>query len=161
MAKVATKSLDLEKGTVEFVFEGSDPIIVALKDFTEETQLHAALHGLSQKLGDSYASAKGVVADAKAMFEAVLHQLKNGDWRAARGEGEAKPRTTELAMAIARIQNKGVEEVAANLLKATEDQLKTLRSNERVKAVIQVLRAEKAAIKLAKLDESGEDDLNI
>lgn len=159
MAKVASKVLDFETQAVEFAFEGdADPIVVKLADFSSDVQLHFALHGISQKLGDAYSSAKGVVADAKGMFENALKQLTAGDWRAARGEGDAKPRTTELAEAVARIKGQELSVVQTALAAATDEQKKTLRSNERVKATIAVIRAEKAQAKLAKLDKAGADE---
>jgi hypothetical protein len=84
------------------------------------------LHGLNQKLGDSIASIKGKLAKERgcetkevpdadvlpAAIEALNDlwtQLKNNDWRAARGEGESKPRIGEVATALARLQNIAVE----------------------------------------------------
>ena len=157
MATVATKVLDFEANGVEFTFVGSEPILIKLADFSEEVQQHFALHGISQKLGDSYSSAKGVVADALTFFNQTLEQLRKGDWRAARGEGESKPRTTELAAALARIKNEDVEVIAKQLLALTDDQRKAFRSNERVKAVISLIRAEKAQAKLDKMDDEGDE----
>jgi hypothetical protein len=158
MASIAVKVLDLEDNAVEFTFTGQEPILVKASDFSADVQAHFMLHGMSQKLGDSYSSAKGDVAVAMESFKSCLEQLKNGDWRAARGEGEAKPRTTELASAVARI--KGVEvSVAAQAISAMpEEQRKALRSNDRVKATIALLRAEKAQ---AKLDKMEDDDIGI
>lgn len=160
MASIATKALDFDNKAVEFTFAGEEtPTLVSLADFPEEIQLHLALHGLSQKLGDSYASAKGEVVKAKELFSAVIAQLTSGEWRAARGEGEAKPRSTELVEALARIKNLAVADVAKALAAYDKDKLKTLRSNGRVKAVIAVIRAEKAQAKLAKLDtDAGDTD---
>lgn len=159
MASIASKVLDFDSEAVEFTFQGMEPLAVALKDFSPEVQLHLALHGLSQKLGDSYSSAKGIVADAKVSFDQCLAQLKAGDWRASRGEGDSKPRTTELAAAVARIKGIEIAEAAKLLEAMDDDQRKTLRSNDRVKAVITVLRAEKAQSKLDKMDDG--DDLGI
>lgn len=162
MAKVASKVLDFESKGVEFEFTGKEPRLVKLEDFSPEIQLHFALHGMSQKLGDAYSSSKGDVDAAEKMFNDTLAQLVAGDWRAARGEGESKPRTTELADAIARIKGVDVAVVQEGLKTATEEQLKTMRSNERVKATIAIIRAEKAQARLAKLDaEGGGDDLGI
>lgn len=157
-SKIATKVLDFDASSVEFTFEGKEPRNITLASFSQEIQLHFALHGMSQKLGDSYSSAKGDVAVAEAAFDQTLAQLNAGEWRAARGEGDAKPRTTELAAAIARIKNVPVEDVVAKLAASTDEERKTLRSNERVKATIAVLRAEKAQERLAKLDAAGEGD---
>jgi hypothetical protein len=138
------------------------PRLVRLEDFSPDIQLHLALHGLSQKLGDAYSSSKGDVDAAEKMFNDALAQLTAGEWRAARGEGESKPRTTELAEAIARIKGVDVAVVQEGLKTATEEQLKTMRSNERVKATIAIIRAEKAQRKLeelAKQGDAGDDGL--
>jgi hypothetical protein len=161
MAVIATKALDFDTSSVEFNFSDGTVESVALADFPEDIQAHFALHGISQKLGDSYASSKGDVAVAKASFASAVALLKGGEWRAGRAEGDAKPRTTELAEAIARIKGKTVAEIVTFLSTASEEQRKTLRSNDRVKAVIAVLRAEKAQARLAKLDADGVDDLVI
>lgn len=158
MATIATKVLDFDDKAVEFTFKDKEPIAVRLEDFSPEVQLHFALHGMSQKFGDSYSSAKGDVEVAMKSFNATLEQLKAGDWRAARGEGDAKPRTTELAAALARIKGIDVAEVAKALDAMPEEKRKELRSNDRVKATIAVLRAEKAQ---AKLDKLGEDDVDL
>lgn len=161
MATIATKTLDFETLGVEFAFKDAEPILVKLEDFPEDVQKHFALHGISQKLGDSYSSAKGDVAVAQTAFAATLEQLRNGEWRAARGEGESRPRSTELAAAIARIKGQPLEEVVANLASATDEQKKALRANERVKATIAVIRAEKAQAKLAAMEGEGAGDLGI
>jgi len=164
MASIASKALDFDLSAVEFSFEGKEPILVNLKDFSPEVQLHFALHGISQKLGDSYSSAKGDVEVAYASFQQTLQQLADGEWRAARSEGDAKPRTTELAEALARIKGQDVVEVTTALSALDKEKLKSLRSNDRVKAVIAVIRAEKAQAKLAASDKlgrgRGEDSLD-
>ncbi|HYE38141.1 hypothetical protein [Methylocaldum sp.] len=158
MAKVASKVLDFESKGVEFEFAGKEPQLVRLEDFSPDIQLHFALHGMSQKLGDAYSASKGDVDVAQGLFTDTLNQLKNGEWRAARGEGDSKPRTTELADALARIKGLPVAEVQAALKDATDEQLKTMRSNERVKATIAVIRAEKAQARLEKLAAEGDID---
>lgn len=158
MSKVATKVLDLDNASVEFTFEGSEaPVVVKLGDFSEDMQLQFALYGISQKLGDSYSGSKGDSVKAYELFNGTLTELSAGNWRASRGEGEAKPRTTELAEAIARIQSRPLADVTAALAAASDDQRKTLRSNERVKATIAVIRAEKAQARMEKLGDVAED----
>lgn len=161
MAKVAKKTLDFENKGVEFEFEGQEPVFVALSDLSPEIQLHSALHGISQKLGDAYSSSKGIVADARAMFDQALDQLKKGEWRAARGEGESKPRTTELVAAVARIKNVAIEDVQKAINEMSEEDIKRVRSNDRVKAVIQIIRAEKAAAKLEDLAKDEKSDFEL
>ena len=158
MATIATKVLDQEDIAVEFTFTGQEPILVKASDFSPEIQTHFMLHGISQKVGDSYSGAKGDIAGAMASFAACLEQLKAGDWRASRGEGESKPRTTELASAVARIKGVEVEVAAEAIAGMEEDARKALRSNERVKATIALIRAEKAQ---AKLDAMEDTDIGL
>lgn len=153
MAKIAEKALDLDSKSVEFTFADGTVLAVSLGELSADIQLHLALHGIGQKVGDAYSGAKGDVAVAKASAQAVIDQLKSGEWRAARGEGEAKPRVGELAEAIARIKGVAVEEVAKSLAGASDEQRKALRANDRVKAIIQVIRAEKAQKKLENMDD--------
>ena len=155
MAKIADKTLDFDSKAVDFAFADETTVTIALADFPADIQLHLALHGISQKCGDSYSGAKGDVAAAKKMFDDTLAQLVAGEWRQARGEGESKPRVTELAEAIARIKNVDVEVVKASLDAATDEQRKALRSNDRVKAIIAIIRAEKAQKKLAEMKDDG------
>lgn len=158
MATVAKKELDLDTKAVDFTFADNEVITIKLEDFTPEVALHFALHGISQKFGDSYSSVKGDVVKAKEAVQVLLAQLRAGDWRAARGEGESKPRVGELAEAIARIKNLPVDQVSKSLEAATDDERKALRSNDRVKAVIAIIRAEKAQKKLDEMKDDGSLD---
>lgn len=158
--QVAKKDYDAETATFSIVFANGHSVEVALADLPQEIQLNLALHGLSQKLGDSYASVKGDVKAAVEKFTATLVQLKAGEW-AAKREGEGSSKVTELAEAIARI--KGVEVAVANAAvgKATEDQIKGWKANAKVKAVIAEIRAEKAAKRASKADEKEEIQIDL
>lgn len=158
--QVAKKDYDAETATFSIVFADGTSHEVALSDLPQEIQLNLALHGLSQKLGDSYASVKGDVAAAKEKFSTTLKQLMAGEW-AAKREGEGSSKVTELAEAIARI--KGVEVAVANAAvgKATDDQIKGWKANAKVKAVIAEIRAEKAAKRAQKADANSEVDIDL
>lgn len=158
--QVAKKDYDSETATFSIVFADGTSHEVALSDLPQEIQLNLALHGLSQKLGDSYASVKGDVNAAKEKFAATLKQLLAGEW-AAKREGEGSSKVTELAEAIARI--KGVEVSVANAAvgKATDDQIKGWKANAKVKAVIAEIRAEKAAKRASKAEGDGELQIDL
>lgn len=157
MAKFCEKTLDLDTQTVEFTFESGDTRVLDLTRVPEETKLHLMLHGASQKGGDSYASAKGNTAEALTALDKVIDNLYAGLWTAGRGDGVAKPRTTELAEALARIKGVELGVASAAVTNADEEQRKTWRGHSKVKAVIAQIRAEKAAAKLAKSDEEDID----
>jgi hypothetical protein len=158
MAKFCEKQYDVDSLTVEFTFSDGTTRSYALRELPEEIQQRLMIHGALQKGGDSYASVKGNVSEGVASLDKVFENLSGGRWTAGREEGEAKPRTTELAEAFSRIKGVSIEEAQAAVEAATEDQRKNLRKHDRVKAVIAQIRAEKAAAKLAK---SGAEDVDL
>jgi hypothetical protein len=115
------------------------------------------MHGASQKLGDSYASAKGSVADGVASLKRTIDTLTSGNWTAGRSDGETKPRTTELAQALAEIKGVDIATAQAAVENADEDKRKAWRGHPKVKAVIASIRAAKAAAKLAKAEDEDVD----
>lgn len=156
--RFCSKEYDVETGLMSFTFQDGQVVECNLTDFSADIQKQLSLHGLSQKGGDSFAGAKGNVAEAVKSVSDVIEQLKAGVWRAAPGEGESRPRLGELAGAIARI--KGVEyDVAFKAVEAaTDEQRKTWRGNVKVKAVIAQIRSEEAA---KALEGAAEQEINI
>lgn len=140
--KFAKKEYDLDTSELSITFGNGQELAFALSDLSPEIQKQLALHGLSQKLGDSYAGVKGNFAEAINNVNSVFASLKSGDWSTA-GE-EARPRLAELAEAIASIKKVPIEKAMAAVEKATDDQRKGWRSNAQVKAAIAQNRAVKA-----------------
>ncbi len=158
MAVVCKKTQDLETQSVDFEFTGDEePITISVADFSPEIVQQFTLHGIAAKLGDAYSGSKGDVDRAKALFNSALTMVLAGDWRASRGDGESKPRLTELVSALARI--KGIELADAQSLvdALDDDKKKALRSHSRIKAVIQTIRGEKAQAKLDSMEGEALD----
>jgi hypothetical protein len=153
--KVAEKDYNEEDKTFSIAFADGTSAEVELEKLPANIVTLLALHGLSQKLGDSYASVKGDVAAAKAKFEAVLAQLLAGEWKKAREAGEGGSKVTELAYAIAKFKGASIEKAMAVVAKASPEQLKGWRANPKLKAIIAEYRAEKAAERAAKADEKA------
>ena len=145
-------------GDCHWTFSDGVELSINVFELPERMQKFLTVHGAMQKGGDSYAGVKGNLADGKANLQEVLDNLKADIWRAARGEGESRPRLGELAEAIARIKAVPVEQALAAVEKATDDQRKSWRGNAKVKSVIAQIRAEVAA---KALEESAEKDLEI
>ena len=104
------------------------------------------MHGLSQKLGDSYAGAD--IAESFGRCSAVAGDLKDGNWStrvAASG-----PRTTQLAEALAAATGKTLEEAAAKLETLDEEGKKGLRAHPQIKVQLAEIKAKKAAEAAAK-----------
>lgn len=150
--KVAEKSYDEEDKTFSIVFADGATAEVKLESLPANIVTLLALHGLSQKLGDSYASVKGDVGEAKKKFEAVLNQLINGEWKKAREGGEGGAKVTELAEAIARYKGADIEKANAVVAKASAEQQKQWKANPKIKALIAEIRAEKAAKRAAEAE---------
>lgn len=145
--KVADKDYDETTGTFSIVFSNGKSAEITLDSLPGNIQKMLALHGLSQKLGDSYASVKGNVEEAMQRFEAVVTQLQSGEWRKTRAEGnnEGSGKVTELAAAIARFRDAPIEKANAVVAKASPEQKKAWQANAQIKAIIATIRAEKAA----------------
>lgn len=145
---------------------GGETIEFDTNDLSEEMRTTLLLHGLNQKLGDACASIKGAIARAttratqdipdeevkpKALeaLRELWAQLVAGDWRAARGEGEAKPRIGEVALAISRLQSIGIEEAQALVAQVDKEKLAKWRAHPQMKLAIAQIRQEKAQARLA------------
>ena len=64
--------------------------VVKVSDFSTDIRDGAMLHGLNQALGDAFAGASGIVADAIADFDARLATLMSGVWTSRTGGAGAR-----------------------------------------------------------------------
>lgn len=156
--KFAKKEYDLDTQVGSFAFGNGTTLELDTKEYSEAIRTQLMLHGLMQKAGDSYAGVKGNFAEAIANVKDVHEQLKAGNWKAAPGEGDARPRLAELAEAIARLKSVPLEKATAAVEAASDEDRKAWRSNAKVKHAIAQIRAEKAA---EALKDAGDGDLNI
>lgn len=129
---------------VDFIEDDKVLLSVDVKDLNKEILQNLALHGLSQKIGDSYAGVKNT-DEAMEKAGAVVDRLKAGDWKAARTA--ASPKSTQLAEALAEAYGKTLEEAVAALSKLDDDQKKAVRKDAKVKAALERIKAENAAKK--------------
>lgn len=146
---MAKKTTDIEARTVAFDFDdGEASIVIEYDKLSDAMKIHAGLHGISQKGGDSYASAKKTCAEtgadpvewSRAQCEQVQTQLYNDDWTVrVAGAGT----TTDLAVAF--------EEVTSETLSPDldADQKKALRAHPQIKAVLDRIKLERQARKAA------------
>ena len=163
---MAKKQVSLEEGTVTFDFEdGKDKVAFSLDDMSDDIIRALALHGASQKIGDSYASAKkvseetGVDANewSRSQAESVIKQLTDGDWT-VRTPGAGG--VTDLAKALAEATGSTVEAAVERLTDASDDEKKGLRKHPAIAAILARIRRERAEAKekeLAGKSDSGPD----
>lgn len=144
--EIAKKTVDVENGTVTIAFaDGGDPIVTHLSKVPESNVVRLALHGMSQKEGDSYAGAESI-ADAREAVLGVQEMLYSGEW-STRAPGE--PRVAVLAEALARATGRTVEEAKAALSAMDEDTRKAVSAHPGVKKARAEMALEKANAELA------------
>lgn len=144
-----------EGTTVSFKFGDGTTLSLDVSNLDENIQNELMMHGALQKIGDSYAGAAGDYEFAKKNAQKVIDNLLGGLWKAAREGGEGKPKTGELAAAVARIKSIEVADAQAIVDTLSDEQVKALRAKASVKAAIAAIRAEKAAEKAAKATDEG------
>jgi hypothetical protein len=150
--KMPKKIVDIENKLVTIEFENGEKRSLALSELNEATIVRAALHGLSQKMGDSYAGAKDEpdpVAFSIASVDDVRKALLNGDWRAAT-TGTGGSRVSDLAKAVAQVTGKPLEEVVETLAEMSDEQKKPIKDNPHVKAALAQIKAAAAAERATK-----------
>lgn len=148
------KTVDLDAGTVKFTFSDDDVITFDLADLDAKGVKRSALHGISQKGGDSYAGVK-TVDEAKKILITTLSAVEKGDWT-TRTPGE--PRTIVLVAALARAAGKTEEEAQAvidEIKNAVDSDMTEEENADRVKETLKALNND-PAIKKAKLDIASE-----
>lgn len=151
---MAKKIVSVETKSVTFDFGDSGSSVFDLSKVSAEMLTQLALHGASQKGGDSYASAKSATEGtdmspedwAKSQVDGVIEQLYNDDWSVRRAGGAGS--ITDLARALSEVMD-DVDEAAAaaRLTDASKEDKAALRAHPQVKAVLERLRAERAMAK--------------
>lgn len=97
-----------EAVALRFAFANGTSHDIALTDLPSNIIDAAAWHGISQKLGDAYAGAKGDADEAVEAFETLIERLKLGEWVKAREGGGPRPSMVVDAI-VAALQDNGEE----------------------------------------------------
>lgn len=150
MTSFCKKVVDTEKGLITFTFDDKEPPIVFSIAKAEKVTVELAMHGASQKIGDSYAGANGDFAAARKTAQSVIDNLYAGDWKAARAAGE--PRITLVVEALAAATGQSIENatvVVQKIMAADEkndntDGMKQLRNHPDVKVARATIQADRA-----------------
>ena len=144
--KNAVCSKTIEGTTVKFEFSDGTVRTRDVSKYPEELILALACHGLSQKGGDSYASAGGDVHFAITQLDKTLTNLDAGILIGTRtGSGGATKPESELIDAICELQSLDRTTVQNLLSAASEEDKKAIRANKHVKAKVLEIKARKAA----------------
>lgn len=151
---MAKKTVDLETQTVTFDFGDGRVETFQLSDCSDEMKIQLALHGASQKTGDSYASAKSQTEDtdidpsvwSQGQAAGVIAQLYADDWT-VRTPGTAA--ATDLATALAEAVGCELQQAVDRLAETEKDEKSALRKHPDVAIVLARIKSERAAAKLA------------
>ena len=138
----AHKVVDMAGRCVRWYFANGASATVGLDTFGEEMQLAFALHGISQKFGDSYASAT-TVTEARNAFDDLYDQLMNGDWEKKREGGGKVKEEPLLIEALARIYQSTVEAVRPLVEAMKPAERRAMEADGEVARVILAIRAER------------------
>ena len=149
MAKIAKKVVG--ENDVVFSFSNGNKLICDISDLTTDMVNRLALHGIAQKVGDSYASAESV-SIAIASAQEVWNNLINNVW-ATRAIGG------KLAEALSRATGKPLDECVGKLGKMSDDEKKALRKHPLIKLAIAKIDKENAE-KAAQVETEGGEDLS-
>lgn len=152
MAKKAEKKIEGDVLTIKFL-ASNEELVVDINTIPAETLSRLAMHGLSQKIGDSYAGAEAEESYARAA--AVAKDLQEGNWSTRVAAGS--PRSTQLAEALHRVTGKTLEEACAKIEELDDESKKGLRTHPQIKAALAAIKSEKAAADAAKAAEALAD----
>ena len=134
-------------------FAHGKELTIKARDLTNEVMEYAIFHGLKQKLVDAAAIGRNpetgrsaTIADKYEAVRAVYDRLLAGRWNAVRGEGGAPAGGLLFAALVRMYDGKKSEESIREFLSAKSDKEKAaLRKNPRVAAIIEEIKAERAA----------------
>jgi len=151
--KVANK-VKFENG-VSFEFEGDETYKVDLSEFSSEMLTQLAVHGLAQKLGDSYSNSESV-HEAVEKFYGVLNNLREGVWN----PGRSATSGGIWVEAIARASGKPLAECAEMYSAKSKEEQKAIRKNKSVDAAKRAITIEREQAKLAALPQPENVDVD-
>ena len=161
MAKTnkASKKVREDASGVDFEFANGAALAVNVKDIPKEIQTQLMLHGISQKIGDSYSGAETPEL-AHSLASGVLKRLVEGEWSKAR-EGGGGRGVGDLIEAMFRLyepKGKTREDCAELVTALDEEKRKELKQLGPVKRILAKITAEKAAKRAEKLESEADDE---
>ena len=133
-------SKEVTETGVNFEFFDGTAMSANLDALTPEMVNKLAIHGLSQKIGDSYSGEDA--ANCQTIAEATFKSLVDGNWSSRSGGGG--PRISQLAEALARATGQEIQDCVAKIAEMDDDTKKDLKAHPQIKAIIAEIKLEKA-----------------
>ena len=149
MARIASKSVSTNG--VQFDFVNGETIKATIDSLPDAIVKRLAVHGLSQKVGDSYASAE-TIEEAISSAKAVLNNLTQNVWATKSVRGG------KIVEALVAFSKKPYDECLAVYSQMTDKQKADLRKHPSIKAELAQIEARRAeAAAKASEGETGDD----
>ena len=158
MAKIAKKTTvcDGVTGQVNFEFVDGTTISANLNDLPEGMVIRLAVHGLAQKLGDSYAGATSI-KEAQNNVTELSAALVNGDWTI---KGERTSTGGIWAEALAKVTGQPLDVCAEKLRGMDDAELKAIKAHPQVKTAKAEIDLERAKEKAKRASTEEGPDLS-
>ena len=154
MAKIANKEILFAEKSVRFTFADGTVRTIGLGEMQDDIITHLALHGLSQKCGDSYSGAESV-GEAKEKFNSTADQLMAGDWNIARSA------TGGIWVdALAAAGDVERDEALEKWNSMSDEEKKAVRAHPAIKAAKAKIELQRAQAKAEAAGEGGAIDLD-
>lgn len=140
---------------VDFTFHDGSVLAATLESLSPEMVTKLAIHGMSQKIGDSYSGEDA--ANCQTIAEKTLEALQKGEW-SSRSGGGAGPRISQLAEALSRVTGQEVKDCVAKIAEMDDDSKKDVRAHPQIKAAMAEIKLEKATADAEKAAASADDE---
>lgn len=150
--KKASKTITETGVTIEFA--DGNTLATDVSELSDEIKHQLMLHGLSQKLGDSYAGAE--LGEAHELAASVYENLKSGQFKAQREGSGGTQRSSMLVEALSAATGKSADECREVVNAMTDEQKKGLRKHPDVAKELARISAERAAEKARKAEAEAQ-----
>lgn len=143
--RVAKASVNVEGTVLSFVFANGQTLTIDGAALDGSIREKAVMHGLEQKIRDSYAGADGP-DEAQGLAQKVIDTLMGGEWSTRREGGSSEGSVEQLARAVVNaFASNGVAKDYAEILSyvqgLTKEQRAAIRSRESVAVELAKIKA--------------------
>lgn len=143
----------VEADSITFAFSTGEKDTVKPSDFKPSIQKHLMLHGLRQKLGDSYS---GEDADkCHKIFSGVLKALQEERWTVRVAGGG--PRISQLADALARVMKKPVDLCIEKIAGMSDEEKLATKKHPDIIVALAAIKLEKAQAEVVASTKAAKD----
>lgn len=150
-----TKEIAEDNSGVLFTFTDGSTLEAKLAELNDEMKTQLILHGISQKVGDSYAGEDA--ENCETIATKTWEQLVAGAWSVRTG-GSGGPRISQLAEALASATGQEVSACVEKIADMSDAEKKALRKHPAIEAEIAKIKLAKAQAEAEKAAAAATDE---